>query len=101
MDPLNELLSEVREIRRDTAAVKVTLAEQHLTLLDHTRRSILNEAAVELQRTELNTLKQYTATEIQAFKEWTAKWAGAWTALGVVATLAAVAASVAKVLGAF
>lgn len=88
---MNDLiLDELRAIRADVSEMKATVAAQHVTLEDHTRRSTANEESLKEVRGEVEELKRFTA-----------KWAGAWTALGAVATLAGIAASVAKVLGAF
>lgn len=84
------VLEELRAIRSDVSELKVTAAAQHVTLSDHTRRSTSNEEGLQAVRGEVEDLKRFTA-----------KWAGAWTALGVLGLLAGITASVAKVLGAF
>lgn len=87
MDVVLSKLEELRVAQKETQAdvhhLKVTAAEHHIVLKDHTRRSDANERAV------------------AELKRFTAKWAGVWTGLGVIATLAGIGASVAKILGAF
>lgn len=47
------------EMKKDVNDIKVTLAEQHITLEDHTRRSLANEAAVELLRKQIQPIENH------------------------------------------
>ncbi len=47
------------EMKSDLTDIKVTLAEQHITLEDHTRRSLANEEAVELLRQHIKPIEQH------------------------------------------
>ena len=91
----NEILSELRLIRTenqaaraDIADVRVVLTRQAAILDEHTRRSLANEEG----------LKE-TRKEVALFREFTAKWAGAWTLMGVVGLVLSAAAAVWKLLG--
>lgn len=46
-------------MKNDVNDIKVTLAEQHITLEDHTRRSLANEAAVELLRKQIKPIENH------------------------------------------
>lgn len=47
------------EVKSDVNDIKVTLAEQHLTLQEHTRRSLANEEAVELLREHIKPIERH------------------------------------------
>ena len=47
------------DMKNDLNDVKITLAEQHVTLEEHTRRSLANEEAVELLRQHLKPIEQH------------------------------------------
>lgn len=47
------------EMKTDVNDIKVTLAEQHATLEDHTRRSLANEEAVELLRQQIKPIENH------------------------------------------
>lgn len=47
------------EVKADINDVKITLAEQHITLQEHTRRSLANEEAVDLLREHIKPIEKH------------------------------------------
>lgn len=47
------------EMKNDVTDIKITLAEQHATLEDHTRRSLSNEEAVALLREQIKPIENH------------------------------------------
>lgn len=45
--------------KEDITEIKITLAEQHATLEEHTRRSLANEQAVELLKEHLRPIERH------------------------------------------
>jgi hypothetical protein len=47
---LGELKESTKEIQKDIGDIKITQAEQHITLVDHTKRSTANEEEIRLAK---------------------------------------------------
>jgi hypothetical protein len=48
-----------KEIREKLHSIDITLTKQHMTLEDHTRRSLANEKAVDLLAAELKPIRAH------------------------------------------
>lgn len=63
MMKISEMLLKIWEnqedSKRDITDIKVILAEQHVTLEEHTRRSLANEEAVELLRQTIKPIETH------------------------------------------
>lgn len=51
---LKELKDSQKEIQKDIGEIKITQAEQHITLIDHTKRSTANEEEIRLAKLFFN-----------------------------------------------
>lgn len=82
-DNMKELKDGQREIQKDIGEIKITQAEQHITLIDHTKRSTANEE-------EIRLTKQFFLKELEPIKRdnWKAK--GAIALLGILLTVVSI-----------
>lgn len=74
-DNMRELKEGQKEIQKDIGEIKITQAEQHLTLVDHTKRSTTNEEEIKLARAEFKK-------EIEPLKRDAWKFKGAIALIG-------------------
>lgn len=57
-DSMKELKDSQKEIQKDIGDIKIVQAEQHITLVEHTRRSTANEEALALLKEQVEPLKK-------------------------------------------
>lgn len=61
MDFENRIEQKVDKITEDITDIKVTLASQHITLTEHTRRSLASEKAVELLARKIEPIERHVS----------------------------------------
>jgi hypothetical protein len=85
---LDRIEAKLDQVGDRVSHIDTTLARQATILEEHQRRSLANEATVEMVRQELDPLKRHVAA-----------WAGAGKVLMVSGALAALATAVLKLSG--
>lgn len=65
---LDRLESKIDKIVDDISEIKITLGAQHVTLVEHTRRSTLAEENLGILRTELKPIQKHVAMVTGALK---------------------------------
>src|SRR5260221_5894871 len=79
-DALGELKDSQKEIQKDIGEIKITQAEQHITLVDHTKRRTANEEEIKLVRTDLQR-------QLEPLKKDNWKFKGDLAFLGLIRTI--------------
>lgn len=89
-DNMKELKEGQKEIQKDIGSIKITQAEQHITLIEHTKRSTANEE-------EIRLTKELFLEKIEPLKRDNYKAKGAIALLGVLLTVLTILALLHKI----
>lgn len=89
-ESMTELKDSQKEIQKDIGDIKITQAEQHVTLLEHTKRSTANEE-------EIRLAKQYFQEQLEPLKKDNYKVKGALALLGLILSIVTILSLLHKV----
>ena len=81
MADIKDVLNKLDKMDTNIDAINITLAKQHITLEDHTRRSLANEEGLSLAKEEFSSRIKH----LESYKD---KAIGAIAILGILGTLA-------------
>jgi len=89
-DSIGDLKDSQKEIQKDINSIKITQAEQHITLVEHTKRSTANEE-------EIRLAKEYFQVQLEPLKTGFNKVKGALALLGIILTIVTILSLLHKV----
>lgn len=91
-DNMKELKDGQKEIQRDIGEIKITQAEQHITLVDHTKRSTANEEEIKLAKIEFGKRFDQVDEEFKPIWRHINYVKGGFALLGVLLTVVSILA---------